>query len=74
MKLTGKEKARLCIEVDNKEDWTNKNFTIKELLDSFILGTIATPIKNKDKVDCHYFLWSRKGKKKRSYIHFSCKI
>ena len=50
MKLTGKEKARLCIEVDNKEDWTNKNFTIKELLDSFILGTIATPIKNKDKV------------------------
>lgn len=50
MKLTGKEKARLCIEVDNKEEWTNKNFTIKELLDSFILGTIATPIKNKDKV------------------------
>ena len=50
MKLTGKEKARLCIETDNKEDWTNKNFTIKELLDSYILGTIAAPIKNKDKV------------------------
>lgn len=50
MKLTGKEKARLCIEIDNEEEWTNKQYTIKELLDSYILGTIAAPIKNNDKV------------------------
>lgn len=50
MKLTGKEKARLCIERDSKEEWTNKQFTIKELLDSYILGSIAAPIKNRDKV------------------------
>lgn len=50
MKLTGKEKARLCIEMDNKEEWTNTHFTIQELLDSYILGTIAAPIKNNNKI------------------------
>lgn len=50
MKLTGKEKARLCIEIDNEEEWTNKQFTIQELFDSYILGSIAAPIKNNDKI------------------------
>lgn len=50
MKLTGKEKARLCIERDNEEEWTNAQFTIQELFDSYILGSIVAPIKNNDKI------------------------
>ena len=50
MKITGKEKARLCIERNNTEEWTNEQFTIEELIDSYILGSIAAPIKNNDKV------------------------
>ena len=51
MKLTGKEKASLCIERNNKEEWTNERFTIKELLDSYILGSIAAPIEYNDKIE-----------------------
>ena len=51
MKLTGKEKARLCIEQNNEEKWTNPNFTLDELLDSYILGSIAMPIKSNKKID-----------------------
>ena len=50
MKLTGKEKARLCIERDNEEEWTNEQYTINQLFDSYILGSIAAPIKNNDKI------------------------
>lgn len=50
MKITGKEKARLCIERDNEEEWTSARFTIGELLDSYILGSIAAPIKINDKI------------------------
>ena len=45
LKITGKEKARLCIEKENEEEWTNPNFTINQLLDSYILGIIAAPHK-----------------------------
>lgn len=51
MKITGKEKASLCIEIDNKEEWTNQNYTIEQLLDSYILGSIAAPIKSNNKIE-----------------------
>lgn len=77
MKLTGEEKARLCIEIDNKEEWTNTQFTIKELLDSYILGSIAAPIKNNEKVQekiVKYFSINNTIMDKRSRINAKFRV
>lgn len=50
MKLTGKENARLCIEMNNKETWTNSHYTLEELFEDDILCSIVAPVKIKKKI------------------------
>ena len=50
MELTGKENARLCIEKNNKEEWTNSRYTLEELFENDILGSIAMSFKINDKI------------------------
>lgn len=50
MELTGKENARLCLETNNKEEWTNSRYTLEELFENDILGSIVAPLKINDKI------------------------
>lgn len=54
MKLTGKENARLCIETSNEEEWTNSLYTIEELFNSYILGSIVSQLKSNDNIKEKY--------------------
>ncbi len=49
-KIIGNEKARLCIERNDKEEWTNAEYSIEELFEHDILGSIAARVKNNDKI------------------------